>query len=227
MTKIRITRGDGWYAESVGAEFEVIEEDFIEEEGQVYFVDPEGRPRGRRFVKAVDCEIVSEEVAELRTVDVITTPPVKVGDYVRINKCEECPESEGKYGSVIRTGTATDADFDVDIPSKVYGDYTWIDADCDEWSVFPKTDSESDAVSPPGMSDKYPKYYKDVSAVDSVDVYKIHEIFEIDDPSGAIHHASKKLLLSGSRTGGKSKYDDVREARDTLTRWLDLQKEGA
>ena len=75
------------------------------------------------------------------------------------------------------------------------------------------------------MSKLYPKYYKDVSNVEEVDVYHIHQIFNIQDPSGAIQHASKKLLLSGVRTGGKSFYDDIREARDTLNRWLQLNSE--
>lgn len=72
------------------------------------------------------------------------------------------------------------------------------------------------------MSKKYPKYYKPVGNLTEVDVYAVHQLFNIQDPSGAIHHASKKLLLSGERTGGKTKYDDIREARDTLTRWLQL-----
>ena len=69
---------------------------------------------------------------------------------------------------------------------------------------------------------KYPRYYKDVSQLEAVDVYQVHQLFGIDDPSGAIQHASKKLLLSGHRTGGKSKYTDICEARDTLNRWLEL-----
>ena len=72
------------------------------------------------------------------------------------------------------------------------------------------------------MSEKYPKYYKSVGNLTEVDVYAIHQLFNVQDPSGAIHHASKKLLLSGVRTVGKSQYDDIREARDTLTRWLQL-----
>lgn len=78
----------------------------------------------------------------------------------------------------------------------------------------------------PSMAEKYPKYYKDVSSLTVIDVYGVHKLFGIDDPSGAIQHASKKLLLSGVRTGGKSKVDDVREARDTLTRWLELEADG-
>lgn len=71
----------------------------------------------------------------------------------------------------------------------------------------------------------YPKYYKDVKGLTEVDVYAVHYIFNIQDPSGAIQHASKKLLLSGVRTGGKSKRDDIKEARDTLTRWLQLDEQ--
>ena len=77
----------------------------------------------------------------------------------------------------------------------------------------------------PSISEVYPKYYKDVSKLTEVDVYAVHQLFNIQDPSGAIQHASKKLLLSGVRTGGKSKRDDIKEARDTLTRWLELDEQ--
>ena len=77
---------------------------------------------------------------------------------------------------------------------------------------------------PVPMSQKYPKYYKSVEGMEEIDVYAVHHLFCIQDPSGAIQHASKKLLLSGARTGGKSAYDDIREARDTLTRWLQINK---
>ena len=72
------------------------------------------------------------------------------------------------------------------------------------------------------LSEKYPKYYKPVGHLEEIDVYAVHQLFGIDDSSGALQHASKKLLLSGVRTGGKSFYKDIQEARDTLTRWLEL-----
>lgn len=72
------------------------------------------------------------------------------------------------------------------------------------------------------LSSKYPKYYKPVGELTEIDVYAVHHLFDIKDPSGCIHHASKKLLLSGVRTGGKSAYKDIKEASDTLTRWLQL-----
>lgn len=75
---------------------------------------------------------------------------------------------------------------------------------------------------PLSLAQLYPKYFKDVSELDELDVYMTHQLFQIDDHSGAIQHASKKLLLSGVRTGGKSKFDDIREARDTLNRWLQI-----
>jgi len=75
------------------------------------------------------------------------------------------------------------------------------------------------------LAEKYPKYYKAVGDLQEVDVYAVHKLFDIQDPSGAIQHASKKLLLSGVRTGGKSQQKDIREARDTLSRWLQLNPE--
>ena len=79
-----------------------------------------------------------------------------------------------------------------------------------------------EAAAESSMAQKYPKYYKPVGDLTEIDVYAVHKLFEIQDPSGAIQHASKKLLLSGVRTGGKSQCKDIREARDTLTRWLQL-----
>lgn len=71
-------------------------------------------------------------------------------------------------------------------------------------------------------NEKYYAYFKDVVNLNAIDVYEVHRLFNIQDPSGAIQHASKKLLLAGSRTGGKSKYKDIMEARDTLNRWLEM-----
>lgn len=74
------------------------------------------------------------------------------------------------------------------------------------------------------MAQKYPQYYKKVGTLTEIDVYAVHHLFDIQDPSGAIQHASKKLLLSGVRTGGKSVLKDITEARDTLTRWIQLNQ---
>jgi hypothetical protein len=87
------------------------------------------------------------------------------------------------------------------------------------------TNPEKECINKPtSLASIYPKYYKDVVHINEIDVYQVHKLFDIQDTSGAIQHASKKLLLSGVRTGGKSKYDDIREARDTLNRWLQINK---
>ncbi len=73
------------------------------------------------------------------------------------------------------------------------------------------------------MAERYPKYYKQIpKGVDCLDVYAVCEMFPVKDDSGAINHARKKLLVTGTRTGGKTFYDDIKEARDTLTRWLEM-----
>lgn len=71
---------------------------------------------------------------------------------------------------------------------------------------------------------KYDVYFKDFSGCDEADVYQVHHNFNLVDPSGCKHHASKKILLSGVRTGGKDEYKDMEEARDTINRWLEINK---
>lgn len=71
---------------------------------------------------------------------------------------------------------------------------------------------------------KYDIYFKDVSNLNEVDVYQVHSLFNVLDASGCLHHASKKILLPGVRTGGKERYKDIEEARDTLNRWLEINK---
>ena len=56
-----------------------------------------------------------------------------------------------------------------------------------------------------------------------IDVYAIHQMFGIQDCSGCIQHASTKLLLSSDNLTGKPRHQDIREARDILSRWLELQ----
>lgn len=78
------------------------------------------------------------------------------------------------------------------------------------------------------LADRYPKYYKRIpTSWKVIDVYAVHSLFPITDFSGCIHHSSKKLLVPGVRTGGKSMRKDILEARDTLNRWLELNPEVA
>lgn len=81
----------------------------------------------------------------------------------------------------------------------------------------------ADAVPRLSMADKYPKYYKCTPSGSTVlDTYAVNMMFPVDDPTGCILHARKKLLVPGTRTGGKSMRDDIKEALDTLTRYLEL-----
>ena len=72
----------------------------------------------------------------------------------------------------------------------------------------------------------YPHYFKDVSHLTEVDVYRVCQLFGVNDPSGAKHHAIKKLLVSGNR-GTKDNLQDVIEARNTLNRLITLMEEDA
>ena len=94
------------------------------------------------------------------------------------------------------------------------------------WGGFPVLQVAPAAPIPgKSLAEQYPQYYKAINGLTEVDVYAIHQLFEIQDFSGCIQHASKKLLLSGVRTGGKTKRKDIQEARDTLDRWLQLNPE--
>lgn len=156
-----------------------------------------------------------------------TKGDVQLGDYIAFNR-DGMDVSEGK---VYRVDSVVEDEFGLGI---MFED----DDGCEHHWDFPSADytllmplgrapspDDFDVPVNQPMSEVYPKYYKDVSHLGEIDVYAVHQLFEIDDPSGALHHASKKLLLSGARTGGKSKRDDIKEARDTLTRWLDLTKD--
>lgn len=78
----------------------------------------------------------------------------------------------------------------------------------------------------PSLALLYPKYYKAVpKGWEFLDTYAVNILFPVDDPSGCILHARKKLLVPGVRSGGKSMRKDITEARDTLNRWLELNPE--
>jgi len=89
-------------------------------------------------------------------------------------------------------------------------------------SSYAELNHIGEATKKPSMAELYPKYYKDFTGVNEADVYLVHDRFQINDPSGCIQHASKKLLLCGVRTGGKDMATEIKEARDTLTRKLQL-----
>ncbi len=109
-------------------------------------------------------------------------------------------------------------------PCKTIGcsDTTNKDQDFCDTCLYRFNNNLTQRVDTESLSSKYPKYYKLVGKLTEIDVYAVHHLFQINDPAGCIQHASKKLLLSGVRTGGKSAYKDIQEASDTLLRWLQL-----
>lgn len=67
---------------------------------------------------------------------------------------------------------------------------------------------------------RHSHYFKDVSSLKSVDVYRVLDLFGVTHPCA--QHAIKKLLMAGQRGGGKDLERDVREAGDTINRWLQM-----
>lgn len=76
-----------------------------------------------------------------------------------------------------------------------------------------------------GRERKHSHYFKDVRHLSEIDVYRVCQLFGVDDPSGAIQHAIKKLLLPGQRGAGKDKRKDIKEAVDSLNRLIELLNE--
>lgn len=79
----------------------------------------------------------------------------------------------------------------------------------------------SDDVNEEELAAKYPAYWKPLpKGWLAIDTYRVNQLFQVDDPSGRVIHARKKLLVCGTRTGGKSMVKDIQEAYDTLGSWL-------
>lgn len=85
--------------------------------------------------------------------------------------------------------------------------------------------SEKEESGTVNISDKYPKYFRNVSHLTVIDTYDVCDLFNVNDSSGATQHAIKKLLLSGTRNGGKSAEQDIQEAIVSLERRLAILKE--
>lgn len=67
------------------------------------------------------------------------------------------------------------------------------------------------------QAERFPAYWRPIPAHwRYIDTYRINELFPVDDKTGAILHARKKLILAGVRTGGKPLDKDLREAISTL-----------
>jgi hypothetical protein len=69
------------------------------------------------------------------------------------------------------------------------------------------------------LSEKYPDQFKTVGDITEIDAFGVLQLFQLQDPSGCLHHSVRLMLRSGT-----PEFKNVREARDTLTRWLQLNQ---
>lgn len=67
-------------------------------------------------------------------------------------------------------------------------------------------------------------YFKDITHLDWLDIYRVCALYITNDPSGALAHAAKKILVAGGR-GAKDIRKDIQEAIDTLQRKLEMLDE--
>ncbi len=72
------------------------------------------------------------------------------------------------------------------------------------------------------MAERYPDRFKSVGDQEQIDTYSVHQMFQMNDPSGCLQNASTLLLMQGAST---NKHRDIRQARDLLTRWIQLNQE--
>jgi hypothetical protein len=148
---------------------------------------------------------------------------VRASDWVEW-KGGDCPVEPGVW---VEYKTRSGFQFEKQGGELVWG-HRIMDADIIAYRVADRqTTVETSSIHANDTEHKYREYFKDVSGLDSIDTYELNRLFPVVDDTGAILHARKKLLLAGSRTGGKSMRKDIKEARDTLTRWLEMtEKEG-
>jgi hypothetical protein len=74
------------------------------------------------------------------------------------------------------------------------------------------------------MTKDFPAYWKPLPEHwRAIDTYRVDDLFPL--PSSRLYHTRKKLLVPGCRTGGKTVYQDLKEAHRTLGAWLAEQPE--
>lgn len=74
------------------------------------------------------------------------------------------------------------------------------------------------------LAEDFPAYWKPLPEHwEAIDTYRVDDLFPL--PSSRLYHTRKKLLVPGCRTGGKTVYQDLKEAHRTLGAWLAEQPE--
>lgn len=84
-----------------------------------------------------------------------------------------------------------------------------------QYSLPPSPDSSL-------LASMFPHYHRDTTGLASIDIYMIMHLFGITDDSGSLHHALKKLMVSGERGGNKPASQDTEEAILSLLRYMEI-----
>ena len=71
------------------------------------------------------------------------------------------------------------------------------------------------------LASMFPHYHRDTNGLASMDIYMIMHLFGVTDDSGSLHHALKKLMVSGER-GVKPSSQDTKEAILSLIRYMEI-----
>ena len=71
------------------------------------------------------------------------------------------------------------------------------------------------------LASMFPHYHRDTNGLASMDIYMIMHLFGVTDDSGSLHHALKKLMVSGER-GSKPAIQDTKEAILSLIRYMEI-----
>ena len=71
------------------------------------------------------------------------------------------------------------------------------------------------------LASMFPHYHRDTNGLASMDIYMIMHLFGVTDDSGSLHHALKKLMVSGER-GSNPAIQDTKEAILSLIRYMEI-----
>lgn len=71
------------------------------------------------------------------------------------------------------------------------------------------------------LASMFQHYHRDTNGLASMDIYMVMHLFGVTDDSGSLHHALKKLVVSGGR-GVKPASQDTQEAILSLIRYMEI-----
>lgn len=134
--------------------------------------------------------------------------PADVGDYVYVHKCEECPEANGKVGKCVEA-TFSDGSIDIDIPSKEYGDTSFLDAEIDRFTTL----EPLEPAPPTHDVVNHPQHYN-AGKFEVIDVITdVTDVLAKAGASGAECYAIGNVLKYVMRYRLKNGAEDLRKAK--------------